>query len=216
MIIKTLRAGAFESNNYLVICDKTNDAVLIDAGGDYEATMLEVKRAKANLKKVFYTHAHLDHISGDYDLKKNTDIKNYLHTDDKFLVEMFKQQLNMFGMPDVEAPIIDTYIENGQILTVGELEFKVIHTPGHSPGSVCYLINETLFSGDTLFGDSVGRTDLPGGSFEQLENSIVNNLFVLDDNIKVYPGHGNSTTIGHEKENNPFFGRKARAIKIRF
>ena len=210
MIIKTLTVGEFASNNYLVICEETKDAVLIDAGGDYKATTQEIKNSGANLKYIFYTHAHLDHISGDYDLKKSGNIKNFLHEGDKFLVDKFKEQLMMFGMPDKESPVIDEYIKDGQVLEVGNLKFKVIHTPGHSPGSVCYLIDEVLFAGDTLFADSVGRTDLPGGSYQQLKDSIVHSLFTLDDNIKVYPGHGPATTIRHEKKNNPFFGERAR------
>ncbi|HSA06830.1 MAG TPA: MBL fold metallo-hydrolase [Candidatus Gastranaerophilales bacterium] len=210
MIIKTFTVGAFASNNYLVVCNKTKDAVLIDAGGDYNATIKELKSLQANLKYIFYTHAHLDHISGDFELKSKINVKTFLHKDDQFLVDKFKEQLFMFGMPQTETPLIDEYVEDGQILEVGALKFKVIHTPGHSPGSVSYLVNDVVFSGDTLFADSVGRTDLPGGSYEQLRDSIINKLFVLDDKIKVYPGHGESTTIGHEKQNNPFFGKKAR------
>ncbi len=210
MIIKKLTVGAFASNNYLVICEDTKEAVLIDAGGDYKATIREIEAAGADLKCIFYTHAHLDHISGDRELKKNLRVRTYLHTDDKFLVDMFRQQLKMFGMPQTESPVVDEFVKDGQELTVGNLKFKVIHTPGHSPGSVCYLVNDSLFAGDTLFADSVGRTDLPGGSYEQLKDSIVNKLFILDESIKVYSGHGSSTTIGYEKQNNPFFGINAR------
>lgn len=208
MIIKKLIVSNFASNNYLVICEDTKDAVLIDAGGEYKPVLEEIKKNQANLKYIFYTHAHLDHISGDRQLKKTLQLKTFLHLDDQFLVDMFKDQLNMFGMPEVETPIVNEHIKDGQELMVGNLKFKVIHTPGHSPGSVCYLVEDALFSGDTLFADSVGRTDLPGGSYEDLRDSIVNKLFNLDENIKVYPGHGTSTTIGHEKLNNPFFWLK--------
>ena len=207
MIIKTLTLGFFSCNNYLVICEDTNDAVLIDAGGDYEATMQEVKNSNANLKYIFHTHGHLDHISGDVELKTKAGIRVFIHEGDQPLVNKFKDQLMMFGLPDMEIPVIDEHVEDGQILEVGKLKFKVIHTPGHSPGSVCYLVDDVLFSGDTLFKDSVGRTDLFGGSYEQIGDSIVNKLFTLDENIKVYPGHGSPTSIGHEKENNPFFGK---------
>lgn len=209
MIIKTLTVGAFASNNYLVVCEETHTAALIDAGGDYEATIRAANQEKAALKSVFHTHGHLDHISGSFELKTRADVGTYIHESDKFLVYSLGAQLNMFGLPDVDIPAIDDYLYDGQILEVGSLEFRVIHTPGHSPGSVCFLVDNVLFSGDTLFADSVGRTDLPGGSYEQLRDSIVNKLFALDDDIKVYPGHGPSTTIGHEKANNPFFGVKA-------
>jgi len=210
MIIKKLTEEAFASNNYLVICEDTNEAVLIDAGWDNEKTIEKVKETQVNLKYIFYTHAHMDHICGDHALKEKFNLKAFMHIEDKFLVDMFKEQLGMFGMPDRENPVVDEFISEGQELEVGKLKFKVIHTPGHSPGSVCYLSEDALFSGDTLFANSVGRTDLPGGNFEQLRDSIVNQLFKLDNEIKVYPGHGPTTTIGNEKLNNPFFGRNSR------
>ena len=208
MLIKTLIVGDFQCNNYLVVCEDTHEAALIDAGGDYDATMLEVRKANAKLKYVLHTHGHLDHIPGDIELKAKAGAKIFIHQADQFLVDKFKDQLMMFGLPDMEIPVVDEYVEDGQIIKVGNLELKVIHTPGHSPGSVCYLVENHLFSGDTLFKDSVGRTDLPGGSYEQLGKSIVNRLFTLGDEVNVYPGHGAPTTIGHEKRNNPFFGKK--------
>lgn len=210
MIVKKLTVGSFASNNYLVKCEETKDAVLIDASGDYKSITQQVKESNANLKYILYTHAHLDHIAGDRDLKKNIQLKTFLHKDDKFLVEKFREQLMMFSFPEMENPVIDEYIEDGKEIAVGNLKFKTIHTPGHSPGSVCYLVDNTLFSGDTLFSESVGRTDLPGGSYEELQDSVVNKLFTLDEKIKVYPGHGESTTIGHERQNNPFFGLNSR------
>jgi len=116
----------------------------------------------------------------------------------------------MFGMKSAETPKIDGFLEDGQIIEVGNLKLKVIHTPGHSAGGVCFLVDKILFSGDTLFADSVGRTDLPGGSYETLGNSIKNKLFTLNEDITVYPGHGESTTIGYEKQNNPYFGVKIK------
>ncbi len=208
MIIKTLTLGAFASNNYLVICEETGDAALIDAGGDYEATMQEVRQNKADLKYVFHTHGHLDHIAGDVDLKAKAGVLIYIHKDDQFLVDSLKDQLMMFGLPDMEIPVIDKHVEDGQVLEVGNLKFRVIHTPGHSPGGVCYLVDNVLFSGDTLFNGSVGRTDLPGGSYEQLGESITKKLFALKEDIAILPGHGPATTIEHEREHNPFFGKK--------
>lgn len=208
MLIKTLTIGNFECNNYLIMCEDNKDAVLIDAGGDYEATMKEVESAGAKLKYVFHTHGHLDHISGDVELKAKAGVQIFIHKEDQFLVDKLKDQLMMFGLPDVGIPVIDEYVEDGQEFTIGCLKIKVIHTPGHSPGSVCYLIDNSLFAGDTLFKESVGRTDLPGGSYEQLMESITKKLFVLDDEIKVYSGHGKPTTIGHEKKYNPFCGEE--------
>ncbi|EKE04063.1 MAG: hydroxyacylglutathione hydrolase (Glyoxalase II) [uncultured bacterium] len=206
MIIKTLVVGAFEVNNYLVFEENSQEAVLIDAGGDYKATRELADRNKVKIKYILNTHGHLDHVAGDYDIQTKEDAKVLLHKDDEFLVKALKQHLALYGMPEYEVPKIDEYIEDGQEIKAGGMTFKVIHTPGHSPGAVCYLIDNILFSGDTLFADSVGRTDLPGGSYEELGNSIKNKLFTLDENITVYPGHGPSTTIKHEKAHNPFFG----------
>lgn len=206
MIIKTLVVGAFEVNNYLVFEENSQEAVLIDAGGDYKATRELADRNKVKIKYILNTHGHLDHVAGDYDIQTKEDAKVLLHKDDEFLVKALKQHLALYGMPEYEVPKIDEYIEDGQEIKAGGMTFKVIHTPGHSPGAVCYLTDNVLFSGDTLFADSVGRTDLPGGSYEELGNSIKNKLFTLDENITVYPGHGPSTTIKHEKAHNPFFG----------
>ncbi|OGH97487.1 MAG: hypothetical protein A2104_07815 [Candidatus Melainabacteria bacterium GWF2_32_7] len=206
MIIKTLVIGAFEVNNYLVFHENSNEAVLIDAGGDYEATKALADKHNVKIKYILNTHGHLDHVAGDEKIQAKEGAKVLLHKNDGFLVNALKQHLALYGMPEYEVPKIDEYIEDGQEIKAGGLTFKAIHTPGHSPGAVCYLIDNVIFSGDTLFADSVGRTDLPGGSYEELGNSIKNKLFTLDDNIVVYPGHGPSTTIKHEKINNPFFG----------
>lgn len=208
MIIKTLNMGDFRVNNYLVIDEETKEAVLIDAGGDYEATVAEAKKNNVEIKLLLNTHGHLDHIAGNYDLQTKLGVKVLLHKGDQPLVDLLKEHLKTFNMPDYEVPKIDEYIEDGQEITLGSLKFKVIHTPGHSQGGVCFLIENHLFSGDTLFADSVGRTDLPGGSYEQLGKSIVEKLYTLDDAVVVYPGHGYTTTIGAEKLTNPFFKAK--------
>ena len=205
MIIETLTVGSFQVNNYLVVSDN-NDAVLIDAGGDYEATSKAANKYNAKIKYVLNTHAHLDHIAGDYDIQNKLGAKVLLNKDDEFLFDSFQDHLKMFGMPYYKTPKVDEYVTDGQEIKLGSLSFKVISTPGHSPGSVCYLTDNVLFSGDTLFADTVGRTDLPGGSYDELGDSIKNKLFNLDESIIVYPGHGDSTTIEHEKYFNPFFG----------
>jgi len=209
MIIKTMVIGPIQVNNYLVIDEKTRDAALIDAGGDWEKTLRLAKNNNANIKYVLNTHGHFDHTAGDFDIKQKTGAKVFVHKDDMYFVENLKSHLELHDMPTFETPQIDEYLEDGQIIKVGNLEFKVIHTPGHSEGAVCFLVDNVLFSGDTLFANSAGRTDLPGGSYEKLKTSV-HKLFILDDSVKVYPGHGPSTSIGHEKENNPFFGKKAR------
>lgn len=209
MIIKSLVVGSFQVNNHLVVDEVTREAALIDAGGDFEVVKKIADENKVKIKYILNTHGHMDHIAGDYDLQSKLGIKVLMHQDDEFLIKMMKQHLMMYGMPMYEQPSIDEYVKDGQEINVGELIFKVIHTPGHSPGSVCYLVNDALFSGDTMFQDSVGRTDLPGGSFNSLEKSVKEKIFILDDNITVYPGHGPATSIKHEKRHNPFFGKAA-------
>jgi hydroxyacylglutathione hydrolase len=205
MIIKTLNMGAFQVNNYLVIDEESKQAVLIDAGGDYDAVMKVARENKAEIKYILNTHGHMDHIAGDEEIQRKNRVKVFMHKDDKYLLGAFKQSLIVYGMPRYETPVIDEYIEDSQIITLGSLEFKVIHTPGHTPGGVSYLIDDVLFSGDTLFANSVGRTDLPGGDYSQLEKSIKEKIYSLDENIIVYPGHGKSTTVKEEKHTNPFF-----------
>ena len=230
MILKHFTAGEYETNNYLIIDEETREAALIDAGGNYEKTVKllkdnnchnediiknqkdwePIKGGYCHLKYILHTHGHFDHIQGDWELQKNFDVKTLIHKDDESLAKSLKQQLMMFGMKSAETPKIDGYLEDGQIIEVGKLKLKVIHTPGHTLGGVCFLLDKNLFSGDTLFADSVGRTDLPGGSYEALGNSIKNKLFTLDEDITVYSGHGPSTTIGHEKQNNPYFGAEVK------
>ncbi len=206
MLLKHFTAGEYETNNYLIICEETLNAALIDAGGNFQKTDTIIKENKAELKFIFHTHGHFDHIQGDAEIQKAYEVKTFIHKKDEFLVKSLKQQLMIFGMKTADIPRIDGYLEDGQILKVGNIKLKVIHTPGHTEGGVCFLTDKILFSGDTLFSNSVGRTDLPGGSYNKLGDSIKNRLFTLDGDITVYPGHGTSTTIGYEKENNPFFG----------
>jgi len=206
MIIRVLTIGSFQVNNYLVICPDTKKATIIDAGGDYELTIATANEYNAQIEYILNTHGHLDHIAGDYDLQTNAGAKVLIHKDDRLLVNSLKEHLKLYGMPEYEIPKIDAYVEDRQEIKVGNLTFKVIHTPGHSKGSVCYLAKGILFSGDTLFAASVGRTDLAGGSYEEIEKSIKEKLFKLDETTIVYPGHGRPTTIKDEKLHNPYFG----------
>jgi glyoxylase-like metal-dependent hydrolase (beta-lactamase superfamily II) len=209
MIIKHFTAGEYETNNYLLICEETKEAALIDAGGNYETTVKLLKENNASLKYILHTHGHFDHIQGDVPLQKEFGAKVLIHKGDEFLVAALKQQLVLHGMKPVEPPVIDEFLEDGQEISVGNIKLKIIHTPGHSQGGVCFLTDKHLFCGDTLFQDNVGRTDLPGGSYKILGDSIKNKIFTLDEDITAYPGHGDFTTIGHEKENNPYFGKRA-------
>lgn len=207
MIIKAITAGPFQVNNYLIICEDTKEAALIDAGGDFKKTEKLIKDNNVSLKYLFNTHGHLDHVAGDFEIREKLGTKVFLHKEDQFMVDSFQQFLGLYGFPHYETPIIDDYFENNQEIKVGNLNFKVLHTPGHSPGSVSLLVNDSLFAGDTIFARSVGRTDLPGGSYEVLKSSIEDVIFSLNPDITIYPGHGETTTVGEEKLHNPFFGR---------
>ncbi len=207
MIIKTFPLGLIGTNSYILIDEDSKEAVLIDLGGDYHAIKDELEKNNASLKYILNTHGHFDHILGERDAQEVFDIPVYVHEEDKYLVENLPKQLERFGFAANAQPPknIKTFTEK-DIFKIGDKEIKVIHTPGHTPGSVCFLVGKQLFSGDTLFYTSVGRTDFEGGSFAQLSNSIKEKLFKLDDDIDVYPGHDSKTNIGYEKKYNCYFG----------
>ncbi len=207
MIIKTFRLGLIGTNTYLLIDEISNEAIVIDLGGDFSKVKEEIDKHGAKLKFILNTHGHFDHIMGERDAQNVEDVPVYIHENDKLMVETLPKQLARFGfVENAEAPKnIKTFTEKDTFM-LGNNEIKVIHTPGHTPGSVCFLIGKDLFSGDTLFYTSVGRTDFEGGSFQQLSDSIKNKLFKLEDDINVYPGHDSKTTIGYEKRHNCYFG----------
>ncbi len=207
MIIKTFPLGLIGTNTYLLIDEESKEAVLIDQGGDFHPIKEELEKNNAELKYILNTHGHFDHIMGERDAQQVFKVPVYIHEDDKYLVENLPKQLERFGFVANYLPPenIKTFTQN-DVFKIGNNEIKVIHTPGHTPGSVCFLIGKDLFSGDTLFYTSVGRTDFEGGSFAKLSNSITQKLFKLDEDVDVYPGHDSKTTIGYEKKYNCYFG----------
>ncbi len=201
MIIKPIFGGIYESISYLV--GDTEKAVLIDAGVKCEKVLATAKELNLNIEKVILTHGHVDHIIELNEIIENTNAMVYIHIDDEKALTDARFNLSAFsGEPTTYKGKYEV-LRDGSVLQLENLEFKIIHTPGHTMGSICIQLNNTLFSGDTLFRFSYGRVDFPNGSIEKIYDSIVNKLFLLPDDMIVYPGHGNSTTIEMEKRANP-------------
>ena len=204
MLIKTYVAGPVQANNYLVEDEASKEALLIDCS-DYVPQIIDyVKENGLNVKYILLTHGHFDHVLGINKMNEVLGAKVYVHEGDKEQVVNTRAVMTMFGLPTegVENPKITGTLSDAGELTLGNQLIKVIETPGHTPGGVCYLIGNCLFSGDTLFHGTIGRTDLPGGSFQQIKHSVKDVLFALDENIEVYPGHAEPSTIGYEKKFN--------------
>ncbi len=217
MIIEELTVTAFQQHTRIVGCEKTRRAICIDPGDDSESIVRAIDKHGFNLQAIAITHAHLDHVGGVASLKKlKPEAKVTLHQADEFIYLALPEQPAWIGIPraqwsamgfDFETPPpVDEYWEDGQSYKVGELDFNVIHCPGHTPGHVVLFESQErkVFVGDVLFAGSIGRTDLPGGSTEQLMDAIINKLLPLGDDVEVYSGHGPLTTIGHERLTNPF------------
>ena len=217
MIIEEITVTAFQQHTRVVGCEKTSRAICVDPGDDSQAIVQAIDKHAFQLQGIACTHAHMDHVGGVAALKKlKPEAKIILHRADEPIYQALPEQPAWIGIPRSQwsmmgftyepPPRVDEYWIDGQTYRVGELEFKVIHCPGHTPGHVVlFEPNERkVFVGDVLFAGSVGRTDLPGGSTEQLMDSIMNKLLPLGDDVEVYSGHGPVTTIGHERLTNPF------------
>ena len=200
MIIKTYTAGFLENNIYLVLDEQSRKGLLIDATQCLPEIIEDAK--DYDIKYIFLTHGHFDHILGLNDLKKALNAKAVINQNDIIVSDNVNEFTRLFNMPDIVPPEYEIFVKDGDELIVGNIKIKVLFTPGHTQGGVCYIIDDRMFSGDTLFRESVGRTDLFGGDFSKLKDSIKNKIFKLDENITVYPGHGPTTTIKHEKRYN--------------
>ncbi|MBC8551624.1 MAG: MBL fold metallo-hydrolase [Candidatus Brocadiales bacterium] len=204
MIIKNVVVGPLEVNCYIIGCEDTKEAAIIDPGDNADEIIRIIEMDELKPKFIMNTHAHFDHVGGVKEIQDYFKIDFLLHKDDTFLVENASEQATSFGLKPILKPDVNKYISNDEKIALGNKSITVIHTPGHSPGCVCFYSDSNVFVGDTLFAGSIGRTDLPGGSYETLINSIKEKLFPLGDSTSVYPGHGSSTTIGNEREHNPF------------
>lgn len=204
MIIERLPVGIYLANCYLVACEKTKKAIVIDPGGDSDMIIDRIDALKLNVEYIVLTHGHGDHMAGLKDVKDKTNAKVLIHGLDKdLLMNNEKNLTNSMAMEPIELEP-DILLEENDTIKIGNYEGVVIHTPGHTPGGICIKVEDNLFTGDTLFAGSVGRTDLYGGSHDDIMNSIKNKIAIYPDNTKVYPGHGPTSTIGTEKKINPF------------
>lgn len=206
MIIKGMPLGPVQANCYVVGCEETREAAVIDPGDEGERVLDVLAKHNLTAKVILNTHGHFDHVGGNAELKEATGAELIIHTLDAPMLGQLTQTARLFGLFSENSPEADRLVEHGDEIQVGQMAFKVIHTPGHTPGGVSFLVEDKVFVGDTLFAGSVGRTDLPGGDTQTLINSIRKQLFVLDDATEVYPGHMGMTTIGQEKRFNPFVG----------
>jgi hydroxyacylglutathione hydrolase len=209
MLLEVRAVAPFYKNGFVVGCERTREAVIIDPGDEVDELMAAARDLEVDVQAILLTHAHVDHITGVGAAKDAYDVPVYLHRDDEFLYEAAVQQGAMFGFKVRQPPPVDRYYDLTPI-HFGDYEVRVHHTPGHCPGGVCLQIGKKgaadaeLFVGDTLFAGSIGRTDLPGGDFDVLLRSITEVLFPLGETAIVHPGHGPDTTIQRERTTNPF------------
>jgi len=212
MKVLSATVGAFQENAYLVIDETTNEAVFIDPGDEPDVLVDLVRKSGANLRAIWLTYAHLDHVGGIAGVRRVWKVPVHLHAADLPLLERAPVSAAMYGVPFEAPEPPDAFIEDGQELTVGTLSFEVVHTPGHAPGHVVFRRGTIVFGGDLLFAGSIGRTDLPYADPTAMENSL-EKISQWDDATVVHPGHGPSTTIGHEKVSNPFLTGVAKPVK---
>jgi glyoxylase-like metal-dependent hydrolase (beta-lactamase superfamily II) len=205
VIVKAIPVGITQTNCYLVGCEDTSEGLVVDPGAQGSAIISAIERAGLAIKYVINTHGHFDHIGANTEVLEATGALLAMHADD---LPMFRLGggAAFFGLPATPSRDPDLHLEEGQAIEVGNLSFSVLHTPGHSPGSVTLYEREqgVAFDGDVLFAGGVGRADLPGGNFNTLMCSIRDGLYELPDETVVYPGHGPATTIGRERRSNPW------------
>lgn len=206
MIIETLAVGPIMANCFIVGCEKTGEAVVIDPGDEGDRILMALARKKLKVVRILNTHAHFDHVNANKRLKEVTDAPICIHPADAPMLQQLSMMANAFGMRAENSPPCDIPLHDGDEISFGEEKLKVLHTPGHSPGGVSFAAKDVVFVGDTLFAGSIGRTDFPGGDYHTLISSIRQKLFPLGDKMRVCCGHGPDTTIGHERRYNPFAG----------
>ena len=207
MIIKEMAVGPMMANCFIVGCDETKDAVVIDPGDDTDRILLALADLALKVRYIINTHGHFDHVGGNRKMKAATGADILIHPLDAHMLGALSSTAAAWGLSTDDSPPPDRTVEDGDRIDFGTLALTVIHTPGHSPGGIALYTEGNVFVGDTLFAGSIGRTDFPGGDFGTLISSIRNKLFVLGDDVRVFTGHGPETTIGRERQFNPFLGQ---------
>jgi hydroxyacylglutathione hydrolase len=203
---RSFALGPFATNAYLITCDATLETAIVDVGFEPEVVLEAVAKERLVVRYLLNTHAHYDHVAAMRTVQERVGGTYWLHPDDQFLLKGLSTQAAAFGLVPAAPPTEIHPLADGQTLPLGAESLSVLHTPGHSPGSVTFRWKSLLWVGDLLFAGSIGRTDLPGGSLETLVASVRRRLFPLGDDAIVLPGHGPRTTIGAERRSNPFVG----------
>lgn len=204
MKVVRIPAGIYAANCYLVYSENNKEAIVIDPGGDVDDIIAQIESLNLNIKYILLTHGHGDHIAGIHGLKQYVNVPVAVHKDDEYLLKSGKDNLSsMMAMGTIELSP-DILLNEGDKISFGDLKAEIIHTPGHTPGGISIKIEDSLFTGDTLFAGSIGRTDFPGSSFESIISSIKDKLLIYPEDTIVYPGHGPSSTIKRERASNPF------------
>jgi hydroxyacylglutathione hydrolase len=200
----SLIVGPLETNCYLVYCPETLECAVVDPGAEAGNITHQIAEMELKPRLILNTHGHVDHIGANRDIKDKYDIPLFIHSADSPMLESVLQSEMGIFLGAKDSPPADHFLDDGEEIKIGKSHLKVIHTPGHSPGSVSFLADGFLLSGDTLFFGGVGRTDLPGGSWQELVSSIKNKILTMPEDMIVLPGHGPHTTVGEEKRSNPF------------
>jgi len=204
VIIEKLEVGPIMANCFILGCESTKEAVVVDPGDDADRILMALAKAELQVKYLVNTHGHFDHVGANKRMKEVTGAPIAIHPGDEPMLTELSRSAAMFGLSAENSPPADRLLNHGDEICFGDTTLKVIHTPGHSPGGICLYTPGHLFAGDALFAGSIGRTDLPGGDFDTLISSIKTKLFTLPEETVVYTGHGPETSIGNEKRMNPF------------
>ena len=206
LLVHQLSVGPLQVNCFVVACQKTHEAMVIDPGEDGPRILQIAESNGYQVKQIVNTHGHFDHVGANQPVKDATGAVLMTHEADLPLLQNARNHAQAYGLTVSPSPDPDKFLDEGDVFSVGEQSFSIFHVPGHSPGSICLLSDGHLFVGDVLFAGSVGRTDLPGGDFDALVEGVREKLFRLPADTIVHPGHGSDTTIGREKQMNPFVG----------